>query len=161
MHVKKSHLGTYQTGMTLLEVVIAMLIIGLGLAMSLSMIQKSVRSSQNAQNHNTARVLMQELADKMRANSRVAVCYTNQNHPKCKGAGKTRAIADKSDWDENITYYWGSDGKGSVVQKNPKVYEIKIEWQDHSLKSGATSGTATSGTATANTAQQASMTFRL
>lgn len=65
----------HQKGMTLLEVVIAMLIIGLGMTMSIAMIQTSVKNSISAHNRDTARMLLESISDRMRINSYAASAY--------------------------------------------------------------------------------------
>ena len=64
-----------QKGMTMLEVIVAMLIIGLGLAMSISMIQASNRFGNNAEFSHLALEQAQAIIDKMRANSVAARSY--------------------------------------------------------------------------------------
>ena len=64
-----------QKGMTMLEVIVAMLIIGLGLAMSISMIQTSNRFGNNAEFSHLALEQAQAIIDKMRANSVAARSY--------------------------------------------------------------------------------------
>ncbi len=64
-----------QRGMTLLEVVISMLIIGLGLAMCVSMIQTSIRSTYSANNQNIAAELAESIVSRMRINRIAADGY--------------------------------------------------------------------------------------
>lgn len=64
-----------QKGMGLLEVVVSMLIIGLGMAMSVAMIQVSVKNSISAHNQNAARTLAESIRDRMRINRFAASAY--------------------------------------------------------------------------------------
>lgn len=58
-----------QQGMTLLEVVVSMLLIGLGMVASISMIQEGMRSNVAALNRNSALYLSDAIIDRMRVNS--------------------------------------------------------------------------------------------
>ena len=62
-------LCTHQKGMTLLEIVISMLIVALGLAMSVSMIQTANRFGDTAEFTAFAQQKSQQIIDAMRANS--------------------------------------------------------------------------------------------
>lgn len=64
-----------QSGMSMLEVVVSMLIIGLGLAMSISMIQTSNRFGNNAEFSHSALEQAQAIIDKIRANQVAAATY--------------------------------------------------------------------------------------
>ncbi|EHM52207.1 type IV pilus modification protein PilV [Cardiobacterium valvarum] len=62
-------LCTHQKGMTLLEIVISMLIVALGLAMSVSMIQTANRFGDTAEFTAFAQQKSQQIIDAMRANN--------------------------------------------------------------------------------------------
>lgn len=66
---------TRQKGMTLLEVVVSMLVIGLGLAMSISMIQTANRFGNSAEFSHSALEQAQAIIDKIRANRVAAPTY--------------------------------------------------------------------------------------
>ncbi|MDO4436187.1 MAG: prepilin-type N-terminal cleavage/methylation domain-containing protein [Cardiobacteriaceae bacterium] len=67
-----------QRGMNLLEVVVSMLIIGIVLAMSVSMIQTSVRFGESAAYTSAAQMQAQSLVDKIRVNASAAKHYMFQ-----------------------------------------------------------------------------------
>ena len=64
-----------QKGMTLLEVLVSMLVIGLALAMSISMIQAANRYGETAEYSAAALQRAQSVIDKMRANQVAAPAY--------------------------------------------------------------------------------------
>lgn len=64
-----------QHGMTLLEVLVSMLVIGLGLAMSISMIQTANRFGNSAEFSHSALEQAQAIIDKIRANRVAAPTY--------------------------------------------------------------------------------------
>lgn len=64
-----------QHGMTLLEVLVSMLVIGLALAMSISMIQTANRYGETAEYTAAALQRAQSIIDKMRANNVAAPAY--------------------------------------------------------------------------------------
>lgn len=65
-----------QLGMTLIEVLVSMLVIGLALAMSISMIQTANRFGENAEFSSSALRQAQAIVDKIRANNANANSYT-------------------------------------------------------------------------------------
>ena len=64
-----------QKGMTLLEVVVSMLVIGLGLVISISMLQTANRFGDNAEFSHSALEQAQAIIDKMRANRVASPTY--------------------------------------------------------------------------------------
>lgn len=68
--------GERQKGMSLLEVLISMLVVGLALAMSISMIQTANRFGNSAEFGSSALQQAQAIIDKMRANRVAASVYT-------------------------------------------------------------------------------------
>lgn len=65
-------------GMTLLEIVVSMLIVGIVLAMSVSMIQTSVRFGESASYISAAQMQAQSLMDRIRVNASSAPHYLFQ-----------------------------------------------------------------------------------
>lgn len=64
-----------QKGMTLLEVVVSMLVIGLGMSASIAMLQASMQNNIAAINRNNAMYLSEAIIDKMRMNKSVVEQY--------------------------------------------------------------------------------------
>ncbi len=141
-----------QRGMTLIEVVVAMLVIGLGLVMSISMLQSSLRYQAMANRQDDAMRLMQEMVDRMRANSIAAGNYlfsqhnftfTAWSHPQiaatCSGNGCSqarnlafsRAQRDVNEWLAKVSAVL-PDGRAAIDQPDrqnlPNQYRIQLQW---------------------------------
>lgn len=139
-----------QKGMTLLEVVISMLIIGMGLAMSIAMLQSSLRYQATADQQERAMLLMQEMIDMMRGNTVAANCYTfgdfdfdfdSWHKPAmktscakkqdAKGLAAQRANADLTRWLTDIKTIL-PNGKAAVdvpdATNFPNQYRIQLQW---------------------------------
>ena len=141
-----------QRGMTLIEVVVAMLVIGLGLVMSISMLQSSLRYQAMANRQDDAMRLMQEMVDRMRANSIAANNYLFSQHnfafnawrppqiaAKCSGNGCSparnlafaRAQRDVNDWLAEVGTVLPA-GRAAIDQPNrqnlPNQYRIQLQW---------------------------------
>ncbi|MDO4777725.1 MAG: type IV pilus modification protein PilV [Cardiobacteriaceae bacterium] len=83
----------HQKGMTLLEVVVSMLVIGLGLAMSISMIQTANRFGNSAEFSHSALEQAQAIIDKIRANRVAAPTY---RYPATEVIGSYDAIYESA-----------------------------------------------------------------
>lgn len=152
VRARRSHRAR-EKGMTLLEVVVAMLVIGLGLVMSISMLQSSLRYQERANQQDDAMRLLQEMADRMRANSIAAVNYTFNTHDFAFTAWRSPNISDKcsgkhcskekdpayaqskSDVDEWLTEVQTvlPQGRAAIDQPDganlPNQYRIQLQWQ--------------------------------
>lgn len=85
-----------QRGMTILEVVVCMLIIGIGITVSISMLQKSMQNNVAALNRNNAIYLMESIAGKMRVNRFAAPAYPNYTSEDNAKTFKTKKLSELS-----------------------------------------------------------------
>lgn len=85
---------THQKGMSFIEVLVAMLIIGLALAMSISMIQASNRFGESAEFSSSALQQAQAIIDKIKANSLAANTYVFTGGAVINNNGTYEAIYD-------------------------------------------------------------------
>lgn len=144
-----------QKGMSLIEVLVSMLIIGLALAMSISMIQTANRYGDSAEHSAAALQQAQSIIDKMRANKIAAPAYlftggasgstydswytadmgkipaelTCGSDVHCAKALDT-AKTDMSQWKNNLSSLLPG-GKGVIreVQAESGSYEVIVMWK--------------------------------
>jgi type IV pilus assembly protein PilV len=132
------------TGFTLIEVLIAMLVLAVGLLGLAGFQVFSLRNNQSAYNRSQATQLAYDMADKIRANpseannlassiyalTSAAILQTSCNSsPGCTSA--LMAQNDRALWNTNIISALGSFGAGSItVDPATKVFTITINWDD-------------------------------
>lgn len=138
LYIKKN------TGFTLIEVLIAMLVLAVGLLGLAGFQVFSLRNNQSAYNRSQATQLAYDMADKIRANpaeannlasstyvlTSAAILQTSCNSsPGCTPA--LMAQNDRALWNANIISALGSFGAGSItVDPATKVFTITINWDD-------------------------------
>lgn len=127
-----------QQGMTLIEVVVSMLIIGLGLVMCMSMLQTSLRYQSTSIEENDAMQLMQEMVSKMRMNAKFAEDYelslgeTNKTDFRCSTDedGCTQVKRDITSWLASVgTVLPG--GKAEIANAGNHQYKITLQWTNN------------------------------
>ena len=139
-------LCTHQKGMTLLEIVISMLIVALGLAMSVSMIQTANRFGDTAEFTAFAQQKSQQIIDAMRANNiaRDTSLLDWENTAtqgndvtditgrlRCKNSGRCTeaeniAKQDMKVWIEEIRSLPGGRG---IIRQRDNQYEVVVMWR--------------------------------
>lgn len=124
-----------QQGATLIEVLVAALILSVGLLGLAGLQVTSVKSNQSAYIRSQATLLAYDIADRMRTNRAEALngaydlelttrsCNTSLN------ASGTLAEKDKAEWLNNLSCLLSSDAKGSIA-RNGAVFTITIKWDD-------------------------------
>lgn len=128
-------------GFTLVEVLIALVILAIGLLGMATLMMSSLQSSQGAYMRSQASLLTYDIVERMRANREQALTSdayvvtkntAATSNPNCKGSGCTpsnQARQDLYDWrkalEDNIP---GS--KASIARANTNEYTIEIEWSD-------------------------------
>lgn len=130
-------------GFTLIEVLIALLVLAIGLLGMAGLMMTSLQSSQGAYLRSQASVLAQDLVERMRANRDQATTTTNYalaesattTNPGCatSSAGcspSAQAQQDLYDWQAALEA--GIPGATAVIaRQNGNEYTITIEWEEH------------------------------
>lgn len=145
-----------ESGMTLLEVLISMLVVGTGLAMTISMLYASNRYGNAAEYRAIAINDMRSIIDSMRANKLGAIVYTGGTAPTSTDANKQAAItsattmakADIALWDRYVANDLpNGDYTISVINASTGTYQIRMQWdlvnQDKSLEKNPSASTKT------------------
>lgn len=131
------------TGFTLIEVLIAMLVMAVGLLGLAGMQAKSLGNNQSAYNRSLATQLAYDLTDRMRANVKGLATYTTiapaaaTAKTQCEPTTTTGAACTPANMAENDLYVWNkaiadnlSSGTGSIPAPTAGVYTIEIKWDD-------------------------------
>ena len=133
------------TGFTLIEVLVAMLILAAGLLGLAGLQASGLRQSQNASFRSQATALAYDLADRIRANSGQIGTYLNPaaalNNNCLLAAGcnsTTMANHDMAEWNAALNTMPGGGagfiiqtaGAGTVADSTDDVFTISVNWDD-------------------------------
>lgn len=129
-----------QAGFTLLEVLIALLVLAVGLLGMASLTVHSMQTNQSAYLRSQASVLAYDIADRMRANHEGAVntstyTATSANTPSCSGgcSPAEQAQADVAEW--RAALQSTMPGATATITRSTAdgviySYQITINWTD-------------------------------
>jgi len=126
----------YQRGATLIEVLVAMLILSVGLLGLASMQMTALQSNQSAYYRSQATVLAYDIIDRMRANRADAlngvydIAIQNQACEPDLAPSGTLAKRDVAEWLSSLSCLLSADARGSVV-RDGRLFTISIEWNDN------------------------------
>ena len=124
------------TGFTLIEVLVAMIILAAGLLGLAGLQASGLRQNLNASSRSQATALAYDLADRIRANSGQIATYTGPA-PALTASCLTNAGCDPqpmanhdmAEWNAALNTMPGG-GVGSVALTAPSVYTIYVNWDD-------------------------------
>jgi len=114
-----------QNGMTLVEVLVALVILGVGLLGAAAFQLNALKHTDSARMTSQASFIAYDLMDRIRANA--AADYTVA--PPASGNPDVTRDQDLFDFNANIVSSLGASATGSVAV-NQKVYTITITWDD-------------------------------
>ena len=132
---------THQHGFTLLEVLIALLILSIGLLGLAALQTISLRSNQMASMRTTSTTLVYDIIDRMRANPQgvsdgdyvINTVTTPSSPPDCRtGACSTADLAtfDLGEWKNAIAKLPKGTGEITQVAGTPPVNTITVRWNE-------------------------------
>jgi type IV pilus assembly protein PilV len=124
-----------QRGMTLIEVLIALLVLGVGLLGVAALQAIGLKTGHSAYERSQATMLAYDLADRMRARRADAL-----NGAYDDGSSD----ADRVDWNNAVATLLGDDAAGTLARDNPAV-EIRMTWTDSRGNLVGTSGDTEAG----------------
>lgn len=114
-----------QEGMTLIEVLVALVILGVGLLGAAAFQLNALKYTDSARMTSQASFIAYDLMDRIRANA--AADYTIA--PPASGNPDVTRDQDLFDFNASIVSSLGASATGSVTV-NQKVYTITITWDD-------------------------------
>ncbi|MFV0933760.1 type IV pilus modification protein PilV [Pseudomonas jessenii] len=114
-----------QEGMTLVEVLVALVILGVGLLGAAALQLNALKYTDSARMTSQASFIAYDLMDRIRANA--AADYTIA--PPASGNPDVTRDQDLFDFNANIVSSLGASATGSVTV-NRQVYTITITWDD-------------------------------
>jgi len=114
-----------QEGMTLVEVLVALVILGVGLLGAAAFQLNALKYTDSARMTSQASFIAYDLMDRIRANA--AADYTIA--PPTSGNPDVARDQDLFDFNANIVSSLGASATGSITV-NQKVYTITITWDD-------------------------------
>ncbi|CAN7238310.1 MULTISPECIES: type IV pilus modification protein PilV [Pseudomonas] len=123
-----------QEGMTLIEVLVALLILGVGLLGAAAVQLNALKYTDSARMTSQASFIAYDMLDRIRANA--AADYTVT--PPTAGNLNVARDQDLYDFTHNIVNFGGATATGSI-SLNQRVYTITINWDDSRAANSANS----------------------
>ena len=124
-------------GSSLLEVLIALVVLGLGALGMVAMQATSLKSNQTALVRTQATELANEISDLMRANRSAALAGSYDNALTATAPAGTEIHAvDLQNWKTRLAQL--PAGKGGITHANT-TFTITIQWDESRLKNGSAS----------------------
>jgi type IV pilus assembly protein PilV len=135
-------ISTRENGFSLIEVLIALLILAIGLLGTASLMLTSMKSNQSAYQRSQANWLAYDMAERMRLNRDLATsgdsyvitaATTLPSDPGCKASANgcsaaNLALLDIREWMDQLT----DAGVNGTVARASNAYTITISWQEDS-----------------------------
>lgn len=128
--------ASHQRGATLIEVLVAVLILSVGLLGLAGLQMTALKSNHSAYYRSQATLLAYDIIDRMRANRADAlngvydIAIKNEAcDPDLEPSG-TLAQRDVAEWLNSLSCMLSGDARGSVV-RNGRLFTVSIEWNDN------------------------------
>ena len=131
--MKLSH-AQQMRGSSLLEVLIALVVLGLGVLGMVAMQATSLKSNQTALVRTQATELANEISDLMRANRNAALAGSYDSALAAAApTGTTTHAVDLQNWKARLALL--PAGQGSISHAGT-IFTIKVQWDESRLKNG-------------------------
>ncbi len=123
-----------QAGMTLIEVLVAVLVLAIGLLGAAALQLNALKYTDNARMTSQASFIAYDMLDRIRANAGVDYAWAQaERAPPGTSTASVRDL-DLHDFEANIVGFAGEDAKGAVAVSGNEV-TISITWEDARLES--------------------------
>ncbi|GFM67692.1 type IV pilus modification protein PilV [Pseudomonas cichorii] len=160
-----------QTGMTLIEVLVSVLILAIGLLGAAAIQLNALKYTDSSTMSSQASFIAYDMMDRIRANvdgnavangtTNVLATYALANLTSAPSAGNLNRARDQDlyDFKTNIATFAGSTATASIDVSDAPAVTITITWDD--TRAAGSSTVATGGTAAGNTLQTFTLTSRI
>ena len=129
-----------QRGASLLEVLISVLILGIGMLGIAALQATALRNSQSSLEQSQAVIQTYAILDAMRVNREQAVAYNTPLECDIPGAGGGLAAADVRRWIEELKDALGDTACGGIACVDDTDCTITVQWDDSRASEGGTDG---------------------
>lgn len=125
-----------ERGATLIEVLVALLVLSIGLLGLAGLQMAAIKSNHSAYYRSQATVLAYDITDRMRANRADALngvydtALTNVTCDPDLDATGTLAAKDVAEWLNSLSCLLSSDARGGITRVG-RVFTITVEWNDN------------------------------
>lgn len=125
-------ISKFQQGFTLIEIMVAVLVLAIGLLGLAGLQAAAVRSNNSAYMRSQATVLAYDISDRMRVNREAALnsaydlCNANINAAGCAGIAKQDVQAWRAALALNLP-----SGTGTIARGAGNAFTITIQWDDN------------------------------
>lgn len=132
-------------GFTLIEMLVALLVLSIGLLGIAALQLTSLRSNHSAAMRSQATLLAYDIVDRMRANRGDAITGDYDIALGATPSGTSVADDDLKDWETNLTDTLGPTAKGSVnavqdaTDASTTTVTVQIQWDDSNGDAGSAS----------------------
>jgi len=134
----KQAMKSKQSGSSLIEVLVAMLVLSIGIFGMMGLQTVSLRNSQSANERSIAAISSHAILDAMRANRTIALNngYNFSITPVCtRPAGTTQADRDITEWLDNLQRELGSTACGNI-NCLLGTCTVLVRWSDERATAG-------------------------
>lgn len=126
-HARSEH----QRGLSLIEVLVAIVILSIGLLGLAGMQASSLRSSQSANYSAQAMTLAEDIIERMRANPQMASSYARPLGASAPTGGITMAARDLEEWFARVQTLPAGDAAIQVdTTTSPALVTVTVRWDD-------------------------------
>ncbi|KAF1720766.1 type IV pilus modification protein PilV [Pseudoxanthomonas wuyuanensis] len=145
------NMSRQQQGASLLEVLISVLILGVGLLGVAAMQATALRNNQSALERTQATIQTYSILDAMRANRDQAIASAYDMAKTCAlpavpGSGATLAQRDRYQWFVGMRESMGKDaGTCGTISHNGNIFTVTVEWDDSRATDDGAKGAVASG----------------
>ncbi|MFL1491011.1 type IV pilus modification protein PilV [Pseudomonas antarctica] len=122
-------LPRHQVGMTLIEVLVAVLILAVGLLGAAVIQLNALKYTDSSRMISQASFIAYDMLDRVRANAGADYSWGRTEDPPLNTASASVRDLDLHDFEANIVGFAGTSGKGSVVVSG-SVVTVSVSWDD-------------------------------
>ena len=119
-----------QTGMTLIEVLVALLILAIGLLGAAVIQLSALKYTDSSRMTSQASFIAYDMLDRIRANAAADYTWGRAERASASSASASVRDLDLHDFEANILGFAGASAKGSVAVSANEV-TVSISWDDH------------------------------